>query len=41
MKEQRNTEHKQHNGRFNTFQISKYIKCKLTTHSNQQLEVGR
>lgn len=41
MKEQRNTEHKQHNGRFNTFQISKYIKCKLTTQSNQQLEVGR
>ena len=41
MKEQKNTEHEQYNGRFSTFQISKYIKCKLTTHSNQQWEVGR
>lgn len=41
MKEQKNTGHEQYNGRFNTFQISKYIKGKLTTHSNQQWEVGR
>lgn len=41
MKEQKNAEQEQYDGRFNTFQISKYIKGKLITHSNQQWEIGR